>query len=1261
MINYQKVAILLLFAYLNTTNNFLFATTCLPKTNDTNEWIDKISIGNYQLEQSMSNGFETVKTRFTFDASKEYSITLTPGFRTAMIPEGWAIFIDLNHDNDFDDDHEVLLELSPESGTITSAFQWYIPGMKSDTYTVRIGMKYNDIPFSCSFDEKADYVDFVVDLQAPSLLIPQEHYISGNSISVAFDDDIGINKDVVLIDENNQEYHQQSSSEIVTFSDLQPNKEYTIKAKSTDELLYSVPFKIKTLATNSTIKIEDKASTIVSSPIIFSDPSSLNEAYNSREKRVHKFSTSNPDAVVGIKVNYCELQANNDYLIASSEEVFSIKNLNFYLTGDVAKGRTFFSNSSEVYFTFMTNASQNFEGFEVVVFEALPLDQEFSILPGDNFAEIVFDNNANDVYTLELQDNTTKEFSIYTTTSDHYLIEGLSKSHTYKVKIRKDGYAFGTEKTFATLSSAPQLLYKASYTDQIELYWEDESAEYYKVEVKNGEETNIEVFYSNYVSVEDLIPNTAYQFRIRSNNSAWSEWVDIKTLMTDVYVMEAHPLTVDQLTHTDPQGLNSFYHSNQQITQLLKPIDQQHKVSFDLVDFYLEPGIDYLEIYNGDTDELITRISGDYYPVAPVVSTHVSGELKLVFYSDASNTGVGWVANASSIRKAPEAQILAITDQEIQLLFDGNNEFLHYKLKQNGEIVKEGTTASEQLNITDLISSTNYEVVFNYADHVDQSSFRFQTNGSAPLLQLARVYDSKAYFTLSGFDNQNMVTVLINDEELVFNATEELEIDNLEPSELYTIAAKFGDSEYSEEIQFKTRAEGLNGYFQLQPTEFFSKVGEVDYEVSIDLAYHNLDFDAPVLLDMEIVGMYETYQISNNSILRVVPQSNNIVSGVITKEMLEEIRDIPLGINVKMKNTDGTTVFDNNGEPFYLSFPFKIMAAASVSQGDESLNLTVSNASQVQEVILDGKSTPFIIEDGVLLLDLPEWLSQTDHYIRLVNDQFYDDLYFTVGGERVLDIPTLAITKDSTALSIAFDDVFAAEGYEIKCVNLNNQRSSSSVISNTNLTMDVEEATSYSIAIRTLFEDEITSEWSEPTTVYVNRVTFENPTISILQVVDNAISFEWNNIENAEFYSVQVEGIDQITELEADITSFELSDLTPNTTYRLAITTIYANDEKKVNTDYIEVTTIPGVSTLGNQLAENLEIHGTDPLLNTQKLSFSRDFLETPTYFIYDAKGHLIDNGALTGKELIYTHLPNGYYHLILKEGETVHRFPFVR
>lgn len=151
----------------NVTTGAVTATYCASKGNSVaDEYIGKVQLGTINNTSAGGNGysdFTSISTNLTKGSAS--TITVTPAWTGTSYSEGYAVWIDLNGDSDFDDAGELVWskaasKTTPVSGSIT------VPTSATTGSTrIRISMKYNGVPTSCeafSYGEVEDYTVNIV-------------------------------------------------------------------------------------------------------------------------------------------------------------------------------------------------------------------------------------------------------------------------------------------------------------------------------------------------------------------------------------------------------------------------------------------------------------------------------------------------------------------------------------------------------------------------------------------------------------------------------------------------------------------------------------------------------------------------------------------------------------------------------------------------------------------------------------------------------------------------------------------------------------------------------------------------------------------------------------------------------------------------------------------------------------------------------------------------------------------------------------------
>ncbi len=142
----------------------------------TDEWIGKVQLATINNSSSNSNGgysdFTAQSTTLNRNAS--YTITITPTWSGTLYNEGEAVWIDYNHDGDFDDAGEQVASISASQTSPVSATFTVPASALSGATRMRVSLKYNGIPSACetfSYGEVEDYtvnISGTADTQAPS-------------------------------------------------------------------------------------------------------------------------------------------------------------------------------------------------------------------------------------------------------------------------------------------------------------------------------------------------------------------------------------------------------------------------------------------------------------------------------------------------------------------------------------------------------------------------------------------------------------------------------------------------------------------------------------------------------------------------------------------------------------------------------------------------------------------------------------------------------------------------------------------------------------------------------------------------------------------------------------------------------------------------------------------------------------------------------------------------------------------------------------
>jgi PKD repeat protein len=144
---------------------------CSSNGNASKEWITRVSLNgsNFTSVSSGKTGYEnfTAKT-FNVIANKTYSITLTPKYSGKANASAWSVWIDFNHDSDFNDPGEQVLVASNLTAEFSKSIT--IPsGALTGPTRMRVSMKRSTVPLPCETFAYGEVEDYTINISAPAL------------------------------------------------------------------------------------------------------------------------------------------------------------------------------------------------------------------------------------------------------------------------------------------------------------------------------------------------------------------------------------------------------------------------------------------------------------------------------------------------------------------------------------------------------------------------------------------------------------------------------------------------------------------------------------------------------------------------------------------------------------------------------------------------------------------------------------------------------------------------------------------------------------------------------------------------------------------------------------------------------------------------------------------------------------------------------------------------------------------------------------
>ena len=172
----------------NVTTSVFVPTYCASiGSSVTDEYIGRVQLGTINNASNDGGGysdFTAIATNLTKGVAA--TIIITPTWTGTIYAEGYAVWIDLNGDKDFDDAGELMWSTAattatPVSGTFT------VPLTASASSTrMRVSLKYNGIPSPCetfSYGEVEDYTVNLITVDTTPPSAPTNLTASGTTIT----------------------------------------------------------------------------------------------------------------------------------------------------------------------------------------------------------------------------------------------------------------------------------------------------------------------------------------------------------------------------------------------------------------------------------------------------------------------------------------------------------------------------------------------------------------------------------------------------------------------------------------------------------------------------------------------------------------------------------------------------------------------------------------------------------------------------------------------------------------------------------------------------------------------------------------------------------------------------------------------------------------------------------------------------------------------------------------------------------------------
>jgi PKD repeat protein/C-terminal processing protease CtpA/Prc len=141
---------------------------CMSAGDATGEWISSVTLGTNTKSSgsSLTNGYENFTSApFSVEAGKSYTISLKPGFSRSTY-ENWAVWIDYNGDQGFDEPGELVFSKSRSKTTVTGTV--VIPAGLNVTTRMRVSMSSLVVPGACETYTAGEVEDYTLIISSPA-------------------------------------------------------------------------------------------------------------------------------------------------------------------------------------------------------------------------------------------------------------------------------------------------------------------------------------------------------------------------------------------------------------------------------------------------------------------------------------------------------------------------------------------------------------------------------------------------------------------------------------------------------------------------------------------------------------------------------------------------------------------------------------------------------------------------------------------------------------------------------------------------------------------------------------------------------------------------------------------------------------------------------------------------------------------------------------------------------------------------------------
>ncbi len=146
-------------------------TYCSASGNSGSEWISSVSLGSLSNSSGNNGGYADFTAQsFSVEAGDAFAVSLTPDFPSSWFwgkrtqQEHWRIYVDYNHDGDFNDAGELAFDAGTSTATVNGNVT--VPANATSGETrVRVVMRRSSGGASCGSIGSGEVEDYTIDIQ----------------------------------------------------------------------------------------------------------------------------------------------------------------------------------------------------------------------------------------------------------------------------------------------------------------------------------------------------------------------------------------------------------------------------------------------------------------------------------------------------------------------------------------------------------------------------------------------------------------------------------------------------------------------------------------------------------------------------------------------------------------------------------------------------------------------------------------------------------------------------------------------------------------------------------------------------------------------------------------------------------------------------------------------------------------------------------------------------------------------------------------